>query len=308
MLYDLIIIGGGPAGITAAIYAARRKLNFLILSENLGGQMIWSSNVENYPGFHLMSGADLTKKFEEHMKDYSISLKYEEVMNIRKKGKTFVVKTENSEYDTISIIITTGKKPKKLGIPDEDKYLGKGLSYCATCDATFFKDKDVVVIGGKNSAFDACIILSKYAKKIYLLDIEKKLSGEPIMREKALNNKKVCYIPEAKVVEIIGDKSVKGLKYIKDNKIYTLNLEGIFVEIGLDPNSDFIDIVEKNKEKEIMIYNGTKPYEQNITSVKGIFAAGDVTNTLSKQIIIAAGDGCKAALASFNYINMFKKV
>jgi alkyl hydroperoxide reductase subunit F len=234
MLYNLIIIGAGPAGITAGIYAARRKINFLMISKNIGGQMTWSSDVENYPGFHLLSGAILTQKFQEHMKDYKINLKYEEVIDIRKKDKTFVIKTDSGIYEAISVIIASGKSPKKLSIPGEDKLIGRGVSYCATCDAAFFKNKIVAVIGGRNSAFDACLVLSKYAKKIYLLDIEKELSGEPYLRDIVLKNKKVTYIPESRVTEIIGDKKVTGLSYIKDDIIKNLELEGVFIESGLN--------------------------------------------------------------------------
>ncbi|MEM0465380.1 MAG: FAD-dependent oxidoreductase [Candidatus Pacearchaeota archaeon] len=306
MIYDLIIIGAGPAGITAGIYAARRKINFLIISKNIGGQMSYSSDVENYPGFHFISGVDLTQKFKQNMRDYNINVKFEEVIDIVKKNKMFIVKTSENFYETYSVIIASGKSSKKLNVPGEDKFLGRGVSYCAICDAIFFKDKDVAVIGGRNSAFDACLILSKYARKIYLLDEAKKLSGEPFLRDKVLNDKKVTYISEVRIVEIFGDKNVNGIKFLKNKKYIDISVQGVFIEIGLIPNVSFAKIIEKNKNNEIKIKRTTKSFEENMTSVKGIFAAGDVTDVPSKQIIIAAGEGAKAALACFNYIDRIK--
>jgi len=302
-MFDLIIIGAGPAGITAAIYAARRKINFLMLSLDLGGQASWSSDVENYTGMHFISGIELVKKFQEHIQDYNIKIKTEEVLNIEKKGKSIYVKTEKQTYEAKAVIIASGKKPKKLNVPGEEKLIGRGISYCATCDAPLQKGKKVAVIGGGNSALDASLFLSKYAEKVYLLDINEKLGGDDVLRDRVLENKKIRLINKASVKEILGNGNVNGLKYLREGKESRLNVEGIFIEIGLIAGCSFADIVEKNKWGEIKIFRSTKTFEENLTNVPGIFAAGDITDIPAKQIIVAAGEGAKAFLAAIDYLN-----
>jgi len=304
-LLDLIIIGAGPAGMTAAIYAARRKIKFLILSMDIGGQMGWSSDIENYPGIPDLAGVELVKKFNEHMKEYKIQVKQEEVKNVERKGKTISVKTGKNVYKTKTVIIASGKSPRKLNVPGEEKYLGKGISYCATCDAPLQKGKIVAVIGSANSGLDSCLFLSNYVKKIYLLEIQPKVVGEPYLRDKVLKNKKITFIGNAKTKEIFGDSSVKGLKYEKNGKVSTLKVDSVFIEIGLINKADFAN-VRKNRWGEIMIFRSTITNEENYTNIPGIFAAGDCTDIPAKQIIAAAGEGCKAALAAFDYINKWK--
>ncbi len=306
MLYDLIIIGTGPAGMTAAIYAARRKIKFLLLGLDIGGQMNWSSEVDNYPGLPDFTGIEIVQKFNKHIKDYNVSPKLEEVLDIQKKDKTLLIKTKQNTYETKSIIISSGKKPRKLGVPGEDNFLGRGVTYCATCDAPFYKEKIVAVIGAGNSGLEASLFLAKYAKKVFLIDVGVKLRGEPYLKDKVLANKKIIPVLGAKITEILGDKSVKGIKYIKDNQQKIQELEGIFIEVGLIAKADFAKIVRKNKWGEIMIYRSTKTPEENMTSIPGIFAAGDVTDIPAKQIVVAAGEGAKAALAAFDYINRLK--
>ena len=300
-MYDLIIIGAGPAGMTAAIYAARRKINFLIISMDVGGQMTWSSEVKNYPGTTSLTGIELSNNFQEHMKEYNIKVKSEEILKLTKRGKTCVVKTKNNKYESKTVIITTGKKPKKLGIPGEEEFLGKGVNYCATCDAPLFKGKTVAVVGGGNSGLEAVLFLEKYAKKVYLLEVNEKLAGEAYLRDKVLTSKKISVITGAKVQEIKGDKFVNSINIDKKGKRETLKIDGVFVEIGLITAANFTD-VKKNKWGEIKLFRGTKTHNENLTSVPGIFAAGDCTDIPAKQIVAAAGDGCKAALASFDYI------
>ncbi len=301
-MLDLIIIGAGPAGMTAAIYAARRKIKFLILSIDIGGQMSWSSDVDNYPGIPDLAGVELVKKFNEHMKEYKIQVKQEEVKSVQRKGKTIIVKTKKNTYKSKAVIIASGKSPRKLNVPGEEKYLGKGVSYCVTCDAPLQKGKIVAVIGSGNSGLDACLFLSHYAKKIYLFDIIPKIVGEPYLRDKVLKNKKISFIGNAKIKEILGNSSVFALKYEKDNKKLMLKLDSIFIEIGLINKADFTN-VRKNRWGEIMIFRSTISNEENFTNIPGIFAAGDCTDIPAKQIIAAAGEGCKAALAAFDYIN-----
>jgi len=306
MLYDMVIIGAGPSGMTAAIYAARRKIKFLILSMDIGGQMNWSSEVDNYPGIPDITGIEIVKKFNEHLKDYNIKVKNEEVLDIKQKGKILIVKTKKTTYETKTIIIGSGKKPKKLNISGEDNLLGKGVSYCATCDAPLYKDKIVAIIGAGNSGLEAALHLAQYAKKIYLIDSLEKIAGEPYLKDRVLQNKKISFIGGAKIKEIIGKQTVEALKYESKAEQTNLPVQGIFIETGLIAKVDFANLVKKNKWGEIMIFRSTKTHEENMTNIPGIFAAGDVTDIPSKQIVVAAGEGCKAALAAFDYINKFK--
>jgi NADH-dependent peroxiredoxin subunit F len=307
MIYDMIILGAGPAGMTAAIYAARRKINFLMLGLDVGGQMSWSSDVENYPGIHFISGIELVKKFQEHIKDYNIKISQEEALDIKRDKKILIVKTKKRDYKTKTIIIATGKRPRKLNVPGEAEFLGKGVSYCATCDSVLQKNKTVAVIGGGNSALDAAMFLSKYAKKVYIMDVNPQLGGEAILKEKVLKNKKITPINLVKITSIFGNSKVTGLKYMRENIEQTLKLDSVFIEIGLVSSSDFTKIVKKNKWGEIMIFRSTKTNDENMTNIPGIFAAGDVTDVPAKQIVIAAGEGAKAAIAAFDYLNKFKE-
>jgi alkyl hydroperoxide reductase subunit F len=302
-VYDLIIIGAGPAGMTAAIYAARQKLRFLMLSMDLGGQMSWSSEVDNYPGVPDQTGIQLTEKFQEHMRDYKIKMKTEEVKKLEKNKKTSTcrITTAKNTYESRSVIIASGKSPRKLGVPGEEELTGKGVNYCATCDAPLYKDKKAAVVGGGNSGLEAALFLAKYAKKVYILDLMEKLGGEPYLREKVEQNKKITFLGGVKIKEIVGDKSVKEIVYEKQGKEEKIECDGVFIEVGLVSKADFTD-VQKNKWGEIMIYRSTITNEENLTDTPGIFAAGDVTDIPSKQIIVAAGEGAKAALACFNYL------
>ena len=304
MTGELVIIGAGPAGITAAIYAARGKLDFLVISKDIGGQTLLSSEVENYTGYHFLKGSDLVKKFEEHLKDYKINLKLgEEVRDIKRKGKIFEIKTDKSNYLTKTIIIASGKKSRKLNVPGEERLYNRGLTYCAICDAPLFQDKTVAVVGGGNSALDATLQLIKIAKKIYLINISPQPKGEKIRIERIKQSNKVTILNNAKTTEILGNKFVTGLKLIQNNEEQELNVQGVFVEIGLIPNSDFAKIVKKNKWNEIMIKRTTVTMQENMTNIPEIFAAGDVTDIPAKQIIVAAGEGAKALLAVSNYLN-----
>jgi len=300
-IYDLIIIGAGPAGMTAAIYAARRKIKFLIISMDIGGQMTWSSEVANYPGTSSQTGIELVNKFQKNLEEYKIKVKQEEILKLSKKSEGCIIKTKQGIYQSKAVIITTGKKPRKLGVPGEEEFLGKGVNYCATCDAPLYKDKTVSVVGGGNSGLEAASFLSKYAKKVYLLEKGPKLMGEPHLKSQVEGNKKISIITNASVKEISGTQFVEAMKYEELGKEKTLKLQGVFIEIGLITKADFTD-VKKNKWGEIMLFRGTKTHNENLTSIPGIFAAGDCTDIPAKQIIAAAGEGCKAALASFDYI------
>ncbi|MDP2939694.1 MAG: FAD-dependent oxidoreductase [Candidatus Omnitrophota bacterium] len=300
-MYELIIIGAGPGGITSAVYAARKGINFIVISQDVGGQTAWSGDVENYTGYQFITGPQLTQKFEEHMRQFNVELKSpESVKRVENKADVISVATDKDSYETKSLIIASGKQPRFLNVPGEEQFKNRGISYCATCDAPLFREKNVAVIGGGNSALDATLQLIKIAEKIYLININPQLGGDAIMRQKVEASQKVQIFNLAKTKEISGDKFVKAIKLEKDNKEISLDVQGIFVEIGSIPSCNFIDFVEKNKYGEIIID------AQNQTSAEGIFACGDVTNVLEKQIIIAAGEGAKAVLSAFRYLSQKK--
>ena len=301
MLYDLIIIGAGPAGITASVYAARKKINFLLITKDIGGQAAWSSDVENYPGYQFITGPDLVAKFQEHMQKYGIQLKEnEEVIELEKKDKIIYVKTTKKAYEAKTVIIAAGKRVKEIGVPGEKEYKNKGVAYCVTCDGPLFSGKDVAVVGGGNSALDAAIQMMNIANKVYLINITDRFIGDSIMQEKIRNNPKVKILHNTRVESITGDKFVKGINVDTHGKKESLDVKGIFIEIGLMPNSWFAKGVDKNEKGEIKVNCA------NETNVPGIFAAGDVTSVPEKQIVIAAGDGAKAALGTFRYLARLK--
>lgn len=296
-MYDLIIIGAGPAGITASVYAARKRMDFLVISKDIGGQAAWSGDIENYTGYQFITGPELASKFEEHMRKYKISVKENEaVREIKKTGNTVSVLTDKATYEARSVIIASGKKTKELNVPGEKEFKNRGLTYCATCDGPLFSGKDVAVIGGGNSALDAALQLIKIAKHVYLINIGRDLTGDSIMQDKVKESGIVTILNNTEVIAIIGEKMVSGIKINKEGKEETLPVQGVFVEIGLMPNVEFAGMLEKNSLGEI------KVNDRNETNVPGIFAAGDATSIAEKQIIIAAGEGSKAALSAFRYL------
>jgi alkyl hydroperoxide reductase subunit F len=296
-IYDLIIVGAGPAGITAAIYAARKRMEFLLITVNIGGQVTYSSEIENYTGFQYITGEELTAKFYEHLKQYNFDLKIEDVKQVEPYGGIFNVKTEYANYLGKTVIVATGRRPRELNVPGEREFKNRGVTYCATCDAPLFKDVDVAVVGGGNSGLEAVLQLMKIASKIYLIEIMSQLKADPILIEKAMASNKVEILTNTKVLEIIGDKTVRGIKVQKGGETFSLPVRGVFVEIGSMPNSEIVDFVEKNQWGEIIVNCACE------TSFPGLFAAGDVTNVPEKQIIIAAGEGCKATLSAFRYLS-----
>ncbi|NQU94637.1 MAG: FAD-dependent oxidoreductase [Candidatus Omnitrophica bacterium] len=300
MVYDLIIIGAGPAGITASVYAARKRINFLVISKDIGGQTAWSGDIENFTGYQFITGANLVSKFEEHMKKYKVPLKEEGVLELKKKGALISIKTNKDVYETKTAIVASGKHSKELGVPGEKEFKNKGVTYCATCDGPIFAGKDVAVIGGGNAGLDATLQLMKIAKHVHLINITPELTGDKIMQDKVEGAENVTILNDTRVTEVIGDKMVTGIKIKEKAKEKTLTLQGIFVEIGLMPNSDFAKELDKNEKGEIKINSS------NETNVTGIFAAGDVTDIPAKQIIIAAGEGSKALLNAFSFLSRKK--
>lgn len=295
-VYDLIIIGAGPAGITASVYAARNKMDFLVLTSNIGGQVALSSEVENYTGFQYITGEDLSIKFEEHLKSFKFEFKMEEVQKLDRDKDLFQVRTEKTIYKARTVIVATGRRPRELKVLGEAELKYRGVTYCATCDGPLFEGRDVTVVGGGNSGLEAVIQLIKIANSIYLIELEPQLRADKVLIEKAMASDKVTIWTNTRVLEIVGDKVVVSIKVQKDGKETILPVQGVFVEIGSNPNSDILDFVEKNRWGEILVNCRCE------TNIPGLFAAGDVTDVPTKQIVVAAGEGCKAALTAFRYI------
>lgn len=304
-MYDVIIIGGGPAGMTAAIYTARKKLKTLLLAKQLGGQMVWSSDVENYAGFSFITGAELTMKFEEHIKSIKEDLEVKdgvEVRHIDKNVKSFQVDdATGNTYYARALIIASGKVPRRLGIPGEDKFFGHGVAVCATCDAPLYKNKDVAVIGGGNSAMDAMLALAKVARRVYSINLNSELLGDTVLKDKIHAIPSIKFFNSTKSAEIIGDDRVTGIRIEqRDQAEQVLPVDGVFIEVGYAPSHDFDILTNKNDKDEIKV-------DQNLqTNVPGIFAAGDINDAWGEQIIIAAGEGAKAAMAVADYLNRLK--
>ena len=297
-IYDLIIVGAGPAGITASVYAARKQMDFLIITEDIGGQTAWSGDIENYTGYQFITGIDLTSKFEEHLKKYNIEVKEGEgVTAIEKSGKVISVTAGGNVYRAKTAIVASGKTSRQLGVPGEEEFRNRGLAYCATCDAPLFSGKNVAVIGGGNSALEASLQLIKIANHIDIINITDEVLGDEIIKQKVISSEKVTVRNNTQVKEIIGDKFVKGITITSGSGEEKIALEGVFVEIGLIPNSSFKSDLDKNEAGEIKVDS------HNQTNISGIFAAGDVTDVPEKQIVVAAGEGAKAALAAFSYLS-----
>jgi thioredoxin-disulfide reductase len=305
MFYDLIIIGGGPAGITAGIYAARKKLRTLLLAKDFVGQTGKTNEVENYPGFSKINGLDLMKKFEEHLKKFFFEIKKQKVIKIEKMGQGFLIKTEEKEkFLTKTIIVATGRDPRPLEVEGEKEYIGRGVSYCSICDAPFFRNKAVAVIGGGNSGFSAALDLVKYAKRIFIFERSNKLLADEILQEQVEKEEKIEIHIKTEIKKIEGNNKVQDLIYqnLRTQKIYQVPIDGVFVQIGSIPATEFLkSLVKFNRDDEIKV-----DFETCATSYPGIWAAGDVNNGKWKQIVIAAGDGARAALAVYEYLLKIK--
>ncbi len=303
-LYDIIIIGAGPAGMTAGVYAARKKLKTLIISKDIGGQASWSSDIENYLGFSMITGPDLVKKFEDHLdefkEDLELRISISGIKDIKKKGKNFVITTGDGKSETAkAIIIAGGKVPRMLGITGEKEFLNRGVAYCAYCDGPLFKGKDVAIIGGGNSALDSVLNLCKLVKQIYIINITKELNGDKVMIDKVMGLPHVRVMNNTEAVAIEGEKTVSSIRIkSRDGGLQKdLPVSGVFIEVGSLPATDYLKgLVKLNKHSEIIID------EYNMTSVAGIFAAGDITTVIEKQIITAAGEGAKAAIQASQYL------
>jgi alkyl hydroperoxide reductase subunit F len=299
-LYDVIIIGGGPAGLSAAIYTSRKVLKTLLASKNIGGQVADTYEIENFLGFSQIETADLIAKFDEHVGKYGIEkLVGTDVSSLELTGKIKKITISNGKiFHTKTVIIATGKRPRPLNVPGEKKLVGKGVAYCSTCDAPLFAGADVAVIGGGNSALEAVIDLDKVANKVYMVSLTP-LTGDQMLQDRVNNSSKVEIYTKHDTLQIIGDSAVEGLeiKSLETGEAKRLDVEGVFIEIGLLPNSDLvIDTLETNRQGEIVIDDMCR------TGISGVFACGDVTSIPFKQVIIAAGEGAKAALSVSSYL------
>jgi alkyl hydroperoxide reductase subunit F len=293
-MYDLIIIGGGPAGAAAAVYASRKKIKTAIITKDFGGQSTASTGIENWIGDINISGIELAKKLEAHVEEYAGEVveikKGELVENVEKSENGFDVATNKETYQSRSVLVVTGSQRKKLPAQNADEFEHKGLTYCASCDGPFFSNKKVAVVGGGNSALESALQLAAYTEKVSLIHRRDEFRADPVTVESVKNNPKIEMILNAEVSEVSGDKMVSGLKYNQDGQEKDLEVQGIFVEIGAVPANGFVaDLVDLDDDKTIKV----DPWTQR-TSVEGIWAAGDVTNGRYHQNNIAAGDAVKA--------------
>lgn len=299
-LYDFIALGLGPAGLNAGLYAHRKGLKTLIVGHRVGGQLLNTADIDNYLGFSNIPAQKLIDEFRNHIENSKVPMLTDVlVTNIEKSADIFIITLNNGKtLQGKTVLYALGGSPRKLKVPGEDRLAGKGVAYCATCDGPFFQDKDVIIAGGGNSAIDATKDLARIAKSVTIIE-KFTISADKTSVEQVAKLPNVTMFEETDVTEIIGDKYIEGIRVFdrKANKERIINTEGLFVEIGSIPNTALLkDLVELNKWGEVIVNNKQE------TSLKGLYAAGDVTNNWIRQVIVAAADGAKAALEANNYI------
>ena len=302
--FDTIILGGGPAGLSAAIYAARGAVSTAIIDVNmLGGQPSNYLELENYPGFQVIGGFDLMEKFEEHADKFGVH-KYpmQEIQSIDLKSKTII--TNEHEFHAKTIIVATGAQPMKLGVPGEKEFVGRGVSYCAVCDGAFYKNKVVAVVGGGNAAVEEAMYLTKFADKVYVIHRRDELRADKIVQERAFKNEKIEFIWDSVVKEIKGENLVTTavLENVKTKEISNLSVNGVFPYIGITPNVELITGQLEQDARGFIVTDDTMA-----TSVEGVFAAGDVRTTPLRQVITAAADGAVGAVYAVKYLETHKE-
>ncbi|QLC51221.1 thioredoxin-disulfide reductase [Methanolobus zinderi] len=297
-MYDLVIIGGGPAGLAAGIYAVRYGMDVIVLEKSIvQGQISLTSVIENFPGFPSISGRELMQHFKAHATAAGVEMKAAEVKTIKDNGDSKTIITFDEEIETKAVIMATGAEPRRLGVPGESKYLGKGVSYCATCDGPFFAGQEVIVVGGGDSAITEALILSNIAGKVYVIHRRDELRSCDLLKKRATEKENIEFIWDTTLEEILGDELVEKvrLKNVKTNETKEMNIDGVFIFVGISPRTEIVD-VEKTKNGFIK----TDGLMQS--SVSGIFAAGDCRETVMWQVVTAVSDGAVAAVSAYKYI------
>jgi len=299
--YDLVIIGGGPAGLTAGLYASRARLNTVMIEKIVpGGQILVTDWIENYPGFpDGITGADLANKMSQQAEKFGLNIEYNEVISLDLSNQTKQIKLSDKTITTHSIIIATGASPRKLSVPGEDTFSGKGVSFCATCDGPFFKNKQIAAVGGGDTAVQESLFLTKFAKKVYLIHRRDQLRATKILQERAFANDKIEIIWDSVVTGIAGKNGVEKiiLKNVKTQKDEGLSVDGCFIWIGITPNTEFL-----GNDVKIDASGFINVDSKMETSMSGVFAAGDVRQTPLRQIVTATGDAAIAAFSAGHYI------
>jgi alkyl hydroperoxide reductase subunit F len=297
-VYDVLIVGAGPAGLTAGVYCARKMLNTIIISENIGGQALESWAIENYMGYRMITGEDLMKKFEEQVHTLNMRLELDRIVSISKEDDVFTLRTiSDNTFKSKTLILAQGNRPKKLGVANEEQYLGRGLSICSTCDGPLYKGKRVAVVGGGNSALQTAVEMSEIAQSARLI-VRSSIRADPVYVKMLESKKNITVHLNTHITALHGDKFLSAIIIRNESgEEQKIDLDGVFIEIGWLPNTDILDgFVALNEKKEIIVDINCH------TSMAGVFAAGDVTSVKSKQIIIASGEGAKAALEAHDYL------
>lgn len=302
-MYDIVIVGAGAAGLTAALYAVRAGMNILLLEKmGVGGQITLTEAVENYPGFSFISGPDLMDRFEEHVKKFGVEVQLEEVIEVRTEGRGHTVVTEDHEYRTHAVIVASGSNPRRLGVKGEKEFTGKGVSYCAVCDGPFFRGREVAVVGGGDAAVKEALYLTQIVEKVTIIHRRDSLRAEQIYQVQAFDNPKIEFIWEHVVDRVLGSDRFEGIaiKHVNDpDRRRELPVAGLFVYIGHVPNTHFVQ-VSKTPAGALLTDDGVK------TSVPGIYAAGDCRETCLRQIATCVGDGALAAFNAGEYVEQLK--
>lgn len=298
---NVIILGSGPAGLTAALYTARANLEPLLFTGNeIGGQVSITNEVENYPGFpEGLTGPELVEKFQKQAERFGARTEYAEVTEVDFESQPFRIKSYDNEYEANAVIIATGASARKLGVPGEVELTGRGVSYCATCDGFFFRGKDVVVVGGGDSALEEGVFLTRFASRVRIIHRRDQLRAGFALKQRAKRNEKIEFVWDTIVTEITGNGTVESVqvKNVKSDEVATLRTEGVFVYIGHYPNSQlFSDKLEMDEHGYLIIDGHTR------TSVPGVFAAGEIADPVFRQVVTSAGDGCRAAIQAERYL------
>jgi thioredoxin reductase (NADPH) len=298
---NVLIIGSGPAGLTAALYAARANLEPLLFTGNeIGGQVSITSEVENYPGFpEGLTGPELVEKFQKQAERFGARVEFAEVTEVDFGAQPFRAKSYDNEYEAQAIIVATGASPRKLGVPGETEFVGRGVSYCATCDGFFFRDKDVIVVGGGDSALEEGVFLTKFASRVRIVHRRDQLRAGFTLQERAKRNEKIDFVWDTVVTEVNGNGAVESVqvKNMKTDEVSILDTEGVFVYIGHYPNSELFKGKLEMDEHGYLITD-----RSSRTSVPGVFAAGEIADPVFRQVVTSAGEGCKAAIQVERYL------